>query len=191
MWLFLRYGSNTLLYFFLNESQKILLYETKERAILIKYRVHVRELWKWKWHRLDVFPRKFHPPFPSHLDGNWLFRSWRARMPSGRKLRRFEGKRVARFTYVASWNSPRPVIIVARSGAKASRGPETMSTGRNNKVEGKVFVELLLLSRERSSCVSRGQRRRRKEVWKGQRRLIYIRIRYRNINIAVGSMLGL
>lgn len=120
MWLFLRYGSNTLLYFFLNESQKILLYETKERAILIKYRVHVRELWKWKWHRLDVFPRKFHPPFPSHLDGNWLFRSWRARMPSGRKLRRFEGKRVARFTYVASWNSPRPVIIVARSGAKAA-----------------------------------------------------------------------
>lgn len=118
-----------------------------------------------------------------------LFRRWQ-RMPSGRKLQRFEAKRVARFTFVASWNSPRPVIIVARSGAKASRGPETMSTGRNNKVEGKSSWNSSSYL-ENVHLVSRGQKRKRKEVWKEQRRLIYIRTRYRNINIPAGSMLGL
>lgn len=166
--------------------------QTKKKSILIKYRVHVRELSKCKMASFRCVSTKIPPTFPILSGRKRLFRSWQARMPSGRKLQRFEAKRVARFTFVsvASWNTPRPVIIVARSGAKASRGPETMSTGRNNKVEGKSSWNSSSYL-ENVHLVSRGQKRKRKEVWKKQRRLIYIRTRYRNINIPVGSMLGL
>lgn len=59
---------NNNLSFSTNLKRKILL--PIKQGILIKYRVHVRESSKSKEMacHLNVFPRKFHPPFSSYLE---------------------------------------------------------------------------------------------------------------------------